>query len=666
MLRNMRRTLVHRIDLAISLISIVFFVWLSAVNPAIIEERIETLTLIYRFQIRNLIQKPPVPKNIITVLVDEKSLTEFGRWPWTRTIQAELMSKILDQDPKVLAIDIMYPEKWAGDSNIAGALAPHKVKVILATAFNVPENQTDLKEGPEAPDYATDSTIQKIKDTKLGRATQADGIIPPVPEIGKSVQLGHAYNRRDIDGKTIWDIPYLKYNDDYYPSLALQAARIALDLPMEEVSLYMGRGIALGNRIVPFNPLGGKVLINYLGRELTIPHVSASDLLKGNLDKAFFKDKIVFLGTSAISTHDIIVTPFSADMPGVEKNATITENIINSRFITKAYQSAEIGLIILTGILFGFVYSRLRALQASLCSLATVIGYLLVVQILFTYYGIWMNVFYPMTNMLVIFTGATVTKYFLEERKAREIRKMFSNYVTDQIIQEFIDHPELAKIGGERRELTILFSDVRGFTSFSEKYSPEEVVAILNEYLGEMTAVIMKWRGTPDKFIGDAIMAFWGAPVRQDNHAELAIRCAVDMINRLASLQDKWRAEGKPILDCGIGINTGEVIVGNIGAEGKKMDYTIIGDHVNLCSRIEGLTRKYNVKILITEHTLAKIRGAVESAKIGHINIRGLDNVAVKGKEHPVKIYELTSMKDSAPSCVTEVLSDEITRLKEK
>jgi len=181
-----------------------------------------------------------------------------------------------------------------------------------------------------------------------------------------------------------------------------------------------------------------------------------------------------------------------------------------------------------------------------------------------------------------------------------------------------------------------------------------------------MTDVIMKWRGTPDKFIGDAIMAFWGAPVQQDNHAELAIRCAVDMISRLAGLQDKWRAEGKPILDCGIGINTGEVIVGNIGAEGKKMDYTIIGDHVNLCSRIEGLTRKYNVNILITEHTLAKIRGAVESAKIGHINIRGLDNVAVKGKEHPVKIYELTSMNDSAPSCVTEVLSDEITRLKEK
>ncbi|MDP2157934.1 MAG: CHASE2 domain-containing protein, partial [Nitrospirota bacterium] len=192
----MHRTLVHRIDLAISLISIVFFVWLSAVNPAIIEERIETMTLIYRFQIRNLIQKPPVPKNIVTVLVDEKSLSEFGRWPWPRTLQAELMTSILDQDPKVLAIDIMYPEKWAGDGKIAKALSPYKRKVVLATAFSVPENQEDLKERPEAPDYLTDSAILTIKDMKLGKAIQADGIIPPVAEIGKNVQLGHAYNRR--------------------------------------------------------------------------------------------------------------------------------------------------------------------------------------------------------------------------------------------------------------------------------------------------------------------------------------------------------------------------------------------------------------------------------------------------------------------------------------
>lgn len=646
----MRRTLVHRIDLAISLISIAFFVWLSALNPAIIEERIETLTLIYRFQIRNLIQKPPVPNNIVTVLVDEKSLSEFGRWPWPRTLQAELMTKILDQDPKVLAIDIMYPEKWAGDENIARALAPHKEKVVLATAFSVPEIQTDVKEGPEAPDYLTDAAILSIKDMKLGKAIQADGIIPPVPEIGKNAQLGHAYNRRDIDGKTIWDISYLKYRDDFYPSLALQTARIALDIPTEEVVLYMGRGIAIGSRIIPFNPFGGKVLINYLGRELTIPHVSAADVLKGTLDKAFFRDKIILLGTSAISTHDIIVTPFSADMPGVEKNATLTENIINSRFIIKAYQSVEIGIIILTGLLFGFVYSRLRALQASLCSLATVIGYLVIVQILFTYYGIWMNVFYPVTNMLVIFGGATITKYFLEERKAKEIRRIFSSYVSPKIVEEVINDPEKAGLSGRKKTVTILFSDIIGFTSISERHTPEQVVALLNEYFNVMTDIIFKWDGTLDKFVGDEIMAFWGAPIDQPDHAERAVQCALEMVERLALLQKKWASEAKEILKAGIGINTGEVIIGNIGAEGKKMDYTAIGDPVNTAARVEKLTRTYHAKILITEETAVHIRPLIGQGTFGHAVLRFADTVKVKGKENDLKIFEIKDSREEETS----------------
>ncbi len=178
---------------------------------------------------------------------------------------------------------------------------------------------------------------------------------------------------------------------------------------------------------------------------------------------------------------------------------------------------------------------------------------------------------------------------------------MFSSYVTERIVNELIKNPDMAKLGGERREITLLFSDVRGFTSFSEKHTPEEVVSILNEYLGAMTGIVFKWEGTLDKFIGDAILAFWGAPMHQENHAELAVKCALEMVSTLRQLQQKWPSEGKPALDCGIGINTGEVIVGNIGAEGKKMDYTIIGDHVNLGSRIESLTRKYNVHILMTD-----------------------------------------------------------------
>src|SRR3989338_1109654 len=208
---------------------------------------------------------------------------------------------------------------------------------------------------------------------------------------------------------------------------------------------------------------------------------------------------------------------------------------------------------------------------------------------------------------------------------------MFSSYVTEKIVNELIKNPDMAKLGGERREITVLFSDVMGFTSFSEKHAPEEVVAILNEYLGEMTDIVLKWEGTLDKFIGDSILTFWNAPMRQENHAELAIKCALNMVGRIKELQKKWQAEGKPMLDCGIGINTGEVIVGNIGAEGKKMDYTVIGDHVNLAARSEALTRNYDAHIILTEFTYKRIEGLFSKKIIGHVTVKELDSVKVKG-----------------------------------
>ncbi|MEW6675217.1 MAG: adenylate/guanylate cyclase domain-containing protein [Nitrospirota bacterium] len=214
--------------------------------------------------------------------------------------------------------------------------------------------------------------------------------------------------------------------------------------------------------------------------------------------------------------------------------------------------------------------------------------------------------------------------------------------------------------------MTVLFSDIRGFTTFSEKHAPEEVVAILNEYLGAMTEVIFRWEGTLDKFIGDAIVAFWGAPMKQENHAELAVKCALNMVKRLEELQQKWLSEGKPSLDAGIGINTGEVLVGNIGAEGKKMDYTVIEDHVNLGARVESLTRKYNTHILITEFTLNKIRDLITTGKLWRTRIHGLEKVIVKGKEKPVEIYEIESLEMGAESRIIEVEEERVVHLKEK
>ncbi len=253
-----------------------------------------------------------------------------------------------------------------------------------------------------------------------------------------------------------------------------------------------------------------------------------------------------------------------------------------------------------------------------------------------------------------IFVGVTVYKYAVEEKTSRKIRAMFSSYVTETVVSEMIANPSLAKLGGERREVTVLFADIKGFTTFSENHSSEYVVSALNEFLAEMTEIIFKWEGTLDKFIGDEIMAFWGAPMQQKNHAELAVKCAVNMVQSLGRLQAKWKAEGSPPLDCGIGINTGEVVVGNIGAEGKKMDYTVIGDSVNLGARVEALTREYNAHILVTEFTFSKIKDATENNFMGgpdseagsrNVIVRSIDNVVVKGREKPVNIYEIKPLK---------------------
>jgi adenylate cyclase len=540
---------------------------------------------------------------------------------------------------------MLYPEKEdnKSDSELAKTLQIGGNRIVLAQGFDVPVVQKEKPVIP-APDYVIDSAFMEVMDMKLGRSVLAEEILPPVPELGKNITLGHVYNLKDIDGKTRWEVLYLKYDEDFYPSFALQTARIALGLPQDEMTLYAGRGIGLGKTFIHFEPHGGKMLTNYLGKEHTFTYISASDVLLNRFSPDTFKNKIVFLGTSAIATYDLMSTPFSANMPGVEKNATVVENIINQRFLTKSPGTIEAFIIVATGLLFGLALSRLKALWASFISFSAIFFYLTLLLILFTYKGVWINMTYPTVNMFLIFTSIMVTKYFREEKKAKEIRGLFSSYVSPKIVEELLNDPEKVRLGGERKTITVLFTDIRGFTKISEKRSPEEVVTILNEYFTEMADSIFRWDGTLDKFVGDAIMAFWGAPLEQPNHAELAVRCALDMSDKLSRLKEKWKTEGKEILDCGIGINSGDVVIGNIGALGKKMDYTAIGDPVNLCSRIEALTKEYNTRIIITEFTMEYIKPLVRNKKLGHLEFNEIGSVKVKGKESEVRIFGLKSL----------------------
>lgn len=617
-------------------ISTLLFLILLILSPRFIEEHVESLFLDLRFQMRNLLKPPAVPENIIIVEIDEKSLERYGRWPWSRARQAKLIEKIINGRPAVLAIDIFYPERESkkADAALSKTLKKGKGRTVLAAGFDTaPELAGDV------PDYLLDNAITNIKDqSRLRDIVTVTKRKTSIGLLSSQAMLGHVFSPADLDGKLRWEVLAVKYQDDFYPSFSLMTAALARGKELSDITIYGGRGVTLGNEYIPTDA-SGRMRVDFLGPERTLHYISAADVLSGEFKAPGFRDRLVFLGTSAISTFDFVVTPFSARMPGVEKNATVVENILNQRFLKHIPLSIVAFFLTASGLALSLLLPRLRAFAGISLSLATVLLFAVLNQYLFTYRGLYANAVYPLGNLLLISVFAGSYKYLTEERKARQLRTMFSHYVSPKIVEQLIANPEMAKLGGHRREITVLFSDVRGFTTFSEQRQPEEVVAQLNEYLQEMTDIIFKWEGTLDKFVGDEIMAFWGAPLDQPDHAELAVKCALNMSDRLEQLQDKWRAEGKHPLDNGIGINTGPVLIGNIGSADKKMDYTAIGDHVNLGARVETLTRKYDSRILFTEFTYEKVRHLVEEGVLYRVDMKEIDTVQVKGKAIPVKIF---------------------------
>jgi adenylate cyclase len=620
-------------------------------------------------RLREQLRPSPRRNDIVIVALDEKSLEMYGRWPWSRTLTARLVQTVSSGKPRAIGIDIFFsePESQAADAALALAVK-NAGNVVLPVAFS------DVANGTAAPsaeqnDLLWDAAFMEVKSVTgipwKEWAIQGMRPLPPRPEIARAAAaLGHVSSHPDMDGVMRWEILAIRHGDDAYPSLALQIARLASGLRQEDLGLYGGSTIRLGERFIPTD-LSNRVLVNYYGAEGSFPYISAADLMSGRVKSDILAGKVVLVGTSALATYDQKVSPFSADMPGVEKNATVVENILSNRFMSKSPGVIELAVIFITAILLTLLLPRLRARNGVMVGFAFMAAYLVVSEIT-CMEGVWLSLIYPLGNMGIILTAQTVSKLLFEEKQSRQIRAMFSSYVTERLVNEMIRHPEMAQLGGQKREVTVLFSDIKSFTTYTENHKPEEVVAILNEYLGAMTDIVLKWEGILDKFIGDSIVVFWGAPMKQDDHAERGVRCAIEMQERLDQLRIKWEAEGKTPLASGIGLNTGEAIVGNIGAEGKKMDYTVIGDHVNLGARIESLTRRYDAKILMTEYTLEKLRSAIVAGQFRGVSILGLERVIVKGKDTPVGVYSLNALEAKAATVVVECDPEKVVRLTDK
>lgn len=482
----------------------------------------------------------------------------------------------------------------------------------------------------------------------------ANVITPPIKDIIKSgvniapptslYSMNTRLSSKEADKKTVRRFALVvKINDKYYPSTVLWLAMRYYNVGLENLEINLGENIILrdatlpktettpamrGNVIVPIDS-EGSLLINFYGRAGTFQVRSFSDVFEGKVSEKYFKDKIFLVGVYAEGLQDIHETPYGK-MFGVEMMANAVTQLINRDFIFFSKGYIDILLIVFFGLVISYIVGRKSILYSYVTTFALAVVYFFVVVFIFDRYRYVLNLSAPLiTGMFTLFTMIAY-RILTEEKEKKAIQGMFSNYVSKSIVDELIKHPEKLELGGEDKGITVLFSDIRGFTTLSEKLTPQELVAHLNKYLSAMTDIIFKYEGTLDKYVGDEIMAFWNAPLEQENHAELACLTALEMMTKLHALNESWPEERK--LNIGIGMNTGIMTVGNMGSQ-SRMDYTLMGDNVNLGARLEGTNKIYGTNIIISDLTYSEIKDK--------FICRELDNIKVKGKLKPVKIFEV-------------------------
>ncbi|HEV7968836.1 MAG TPA: adenylate/guanylate cyclase domain-containing protein [Candidatus Acidoferrales bacterium] len=429
---------------------------------------------------------------------------------------------------------------------------------------------------------------------------------------------------------------------DLYGSLDVQAVRLFQGLPDQQMVLDFSEtgvtALEFGPSLILRPDAAGRIMINYEGDAATYPYVSIADVVRHKFPAGTFKGKIVLIGASATGIGDLQSTPFGGiDYPGVEVHANMIDNIMNRHFLLRGANQVAVDLLLI--LLFGVPLGLWLALaqpRSMLFGLLLLVPFGVGVWYAFLH-GWWLNFIVP-AGILVANVGfVAMYRALVEEKEKRRVRGAFQQYLSPEVIRRLLENPDLVK--PRKTEITVMFSDVRGFTSISEKLDAQELAALLNEYLTDMTRIVFRHNGTLDKYIGDAVMAFWGAPFEEQDHATKSCHAALEMMARLAEMQKKWRSEGRPVLDIGVGLCTGVASVGNMGSE-LRYGYTALGDTVNLSSRLEGLNKEYATHILLSDTTYAAVEDPL-------LVFRELDLIRVKGKLQPVTLYELVAARDT-------------------
>ena len=640
-------------------------------------EHMELKTIDLRFRARGNIDPG---SNIALAVIDEKSLTQEGKWMWPRSKLAKVVNKLSEAGAAVIAFDLVFSEpdtqslskyisqiekvltgkniqnnyvynfldelkfKTDNDYLLAQAIQQSKSKIVLGfflqmedeQARHLTEKQLDLLQELAIP--ATYKTIKydSVKAMEFpfieAFATQTN-----IRRISLSSPYSGFFNSiPDPDG-IVRTIPSLvKFRDDLYAPLSIKILSAFLEKePQGHIGDFGVKSFSLGDNINFPTDEKGRLYINYRGGEKAFPHLSVTDILNDNISADAIKDKIIILGATASGIFDVISTPFESVYPGPEFHANIIDMVLNQDYLYKP-EWMDI-LTVLTMIVFGLgigiILPKLGAFSGACLAIFPFIGYIFFCQYIFSVHGWILNLVYPLAVILIIYSTMTAYTFLIESSQKRFIKNAFSTYLAPAVVKQLMDNPETLVLGGEKRKITAFFSDVESFTSISETLEPDELVALLNEFLTQMTDIILEYKGTVDKFEGDAIIAFFGAPGELVNQEEIACTVSLKMQQRLSELRYKWKKEGKPELHMRIGMDTGTAVVGNMGSQ-NRMDYTMMGDTVNIAARLEGVNKVYGCYSLASKDTYSP-------AAAGSIFGRELDSVVLMGKKEPVDIYEI-------------------------
>jgi len=442
----------------------------------------------------------------------------------------------------------------------------------------------------------------------------------------------------DYDG-IVRSVPLLvKYKDNIFPSLALEVSRLIQKSDTIAIN-YTKTGIKtidIGELSIPTDRFG-RLWVNYKGERMQYRYISAVNIHNNTFLKRDIENKIVLIGTSSAGLLDLRATPFDSVFPGVEIHATAIDNILNQNFVSyaswvEAFNVASIIFLLLLTTLFFLFFN---AIKTAFLYILTICGFMSLSFYFFTEEGIILNIVYPLLSSILLYMILASLHFFLESKKKELIRNKFSKKVSSAVADTLIRKRDKDILEAKKKEVTVFFSDIRGFTSMSENFKdPKQLIEFLNLYMTPMAKIIIKNGGTIDKFIGDSIMAYWNAPLDTKNHADMAVKSALQQIKELNKLNISLKKKNFPSIEIGIGINSGMVVVGEMGSEDRS-DYTIIGDSVNLGARLEGLCKTYDTKIIISEFTKRRLNEKHD--------IRFLDKVQVKGKSESVNIYKVLS-----------------------